>query len=256
MAKSSTSAAASGGGIDRMQSMTRAVLISAAIFLWTFSSTAKEEKSQAGTSRHPNILLVIAVYWLYSINSTLNIGFRHILPTVPLLYMLAVLSIKKWTPARLPDAAQPSKKPLLRMLQAGLIGAMGVWLAAESIAAFPYYLSYFNEYGGGIWNGYRYITDSNLDWGQDLKRLAQFADARGIRHIHVDYFGGADPAFYLKDKYLNLSGCAPPQKGWVAVSAFAYQWWLQKPECDYRRWLPMDKLVTKIGYSIFVFHLD
>ena len=42
-----------------MQSMTKAVLIFSAVFLWVCSSTAKEDKVKAGTSRRPNILLVI-----------------------------------------------------------------------------------------------------------------------------------------------------------------------------------------------------
>jgi 4-amino-4-deoxy-L-arabinose transferase-like glycosyltransferase len=214
------------------------------------------------------ILLVIAVYWLYSINSTLNIGFRHILPTVPLLYMLAVLSIKKWTPARLPDAAQPSKKPFLRMLQAGLIGVMGVWLAAESIAAFPYYLSYFNEYGGGIWNGYRYITDSNYDWGQDMKRLAQFAHEHPNEKIAVDYFGGAHAPYYLGAQYIPWDQSkgdpsASTDAAWLAASINTLQ---------QERHLPADKLSTdpslhyqwithyeepyaRAGTSIFIYKL-
>jgi arylsulfatase A-like enzyme len=42
-----------------MQSMTKAVLIMAAVFLFAVSSMAKEEKGKAGTSRRPNILLII-----------------------------------------------------------------------------------------------------------------------------------------------------------------------------------------------------
>ncbi len=42
-----------------MQSMTKAVLTLAAVFLCVCSSTAKEEKGKAGTSRRPNILLII-----------------------------------------------------------------------------------------------------------------------------------------------------------------------------------------------------
>ena len=50
--------------------------------------------------------------------------------------------------------------------------------------------------------------------------------------------------------------CSEPLTGWVAVSAMFYQESRRKPECDYRRWLPMDKLVAKIGYSIFVFRVE
>ena len=43
-----------------MKTMTKAVLMLSVIFLWVSSSTAKDEKVKAGTSRRPNILLVIA----------------------------------------------------------------------------------------------------------------------------------------------------------------------------------------------------
>lgn len=48
------------GGIDRMKSMTKVVLILSVGLFCVCSSTAKEEKGKAGTSRRPNILLVIA----------------------------------------------------------------------------------------------------------------------------------------------------------------------------------------------------
>ena len=100
------------------------------------------------------------------------------------------------------------------------------------------------------------MNDSNLDWGQDLKRLSQFVEERAIPEIQLDYFGSADPAFYLKEKYRGISKCSELQKGWVAVSATVYPGVPWRPECDYRRWLPMEKLVTKIGYSIFVFRME
>ncbi len=47
------------------------------------------------------------------------------------------------------------------------------WLVAETAFAYPNYLAYFNETVGGPKNGYKYVTDSNVDWGQDLKRLTK-----------------------------------------------------------------------------------
>jgi hypothetical protein len=134
-----------------------------------------------------------------------------------------------------------------------LLAALLTWQAVSVLRAHPSYLAYFNEIAGGPDGGWQYVTDSNIDWGQDLKRLAQFVEERGITEIHLDYFGSADPAYYLNGKYRGGSGCLQPQKGWVAVSAMVYQGAPWNPACDYRRWLPMDKLVTKIGYSIFVF---
>ena len=49
------------------------------------------------------------------------------------------------------------------------------WHALEASGAYPDYLSYFNELIGGSDQGYRYLRDSNLDWGQDLKGVAEWA---------------------------------------------------------------------------------
>ena len=137
-----------------------------------------------------------------------------------------------------------------------ILGALLAWQATTVLRIHPSYLAYFNELAGGPDNGWRYVNDSNLDWGQDVKRLAQFVEQRGIPAIQVDTFGPADAAFYLKDKYRGSPACAEPQQEWVAISAMAYPGSPWNPGCDYRRWLPLDKMVAKIGYSIFVFRTD
>lgn len=194
-------------------------------------------------------LVVIAFYWCVSIRSNLNIGVRHVLPTFPFLYILVANQVTVLYRRLL---GKPAAIRAFRFV----LGALLAWQAATVLRVHPSYLAYFNEMAGGPDGGYRYVTDSNLDWGQDLKRLAEFVETRGIPEIHLDYFGAAVPAYYLKGKYRGLSSCLEPQKGWVAVSAFVYQGSREKPECDYRRWLPMEKLVTKIGYSIFVFRVE
>ena len=68
--------------------------------------------------------------------------------------------------------------------------------AIEVVAVHPYELSFFNRLIGGPKNGYKYLADSNLDWGQDLKGLKQWMDRNGVRHINLDYFGTADPSYY------------------------------------------------------------
>ena len=49
-----------------------------------------------------------------------------------------------------------------------------IWYVLSSILIYPHYLAYFNEFVGGPNNGYKYMVDSNLDWGQDLKGLKQY----------------------------------------------------------------------------------
>ncbi|MFG1609475.1 phospholipid carrier-dependent glycosyltransferase [Actinoplanes sp. NPDC049265] len=60
-------------------------------------------------------------------------------------------------------------------------GTLAALVAASSLAAFPYYLPYANEAFGGPARTHLYLHDSNVDWGQDLGRLA--------RHLRTRYPG-------------------------------------------------------------------
>ncbi len=121
-------------------------------------------------------------------------------------------------------------------------------------AVYPHYIAYFNELAGGPEGGYRYVVDSNLDWGQDLKRLARFVEQNRIEVINLDYFGRAEPEYYLGSKYRSVQPTDAARKGWIAVSASLYQSSRAEPSRDYRSWLPLSKRVAAIGHSIFVFY--
>jgi hypothetical protein len=72
-----------------------------------------------------------------------------------------------------------------------------VWQAVSTARVRPDYLSYFNELIGGPANGYRYFTDSNVDWGQSLAQLpAALTTAEKADGIYLSYFGTADPHAY------------------------------------------------------------
>lgn len=196
-----------------------------------------------------SFIVVMAVYWGASMKSILNIGVRHVLPTFIFIYILAILGIvrlygyiSKWRRAQIALTAATA--------------ALLVWQIVSVVSVYPSFLAYFNEAAGGPDGGYKYAVDSNLDWGQDLKRLGQFVDQNGIKEISVDYFGWADPAYYLHDKIRPLSSSDGPRKGWVAVSASFYQGSMQDPAHDYHNWLPIDKAVAKIGHSIFVWNVQ
>lgn len=195
-------------------------------------------------------------YWLNSIVSPLNIGVRHILPTLPFIYLLATVSLQKWA------ASGRLKYPL--------IFALLFWFAVETAFVSPHYTSYFNWLVGGTKNGYLYVTDSNYDWGQDLKRLKKFADDNKIQKIAVDYFGGGSPKYYLGEKEENWWSARgnPKSQGieWLAVSVNTLQGafarltpgFERKPEDEYR-WLKElrdpHKPDARAGYSIFIYKL-
>jgi NADH:ubiquinone oxidoreductase subunit 3 (subunit A) len=146
-----------------------------------------------------SMLVFIVFYWLYSIRSNLNIGVRHLLPTFPFIYMLAAGGWKRWIEGQ--ETPQPVSivarfaKTIQAAVRAGgkyaLLGLLLLWFASEVVLTAPFHLSYFNQLGGGTAQGYRYITDSNYDWGQDMLRLKAWAEQHPeADKIAVDYFGG------------------------------------------------------------------
>jgi hypothetical protein len=182
----------------------------------------------------------IVLYLGYSLHSSLNLGIRYILPIFPFIYILAAVVWKKWImqfnlfqgQGNFPNTNLLAFTESLRDIKLALTRSavkyivlilLLVWLALETLFATPYFLSYFNEFGGGVWNGYHYATDSNYDWGQDLLRLQSFTAAHPeINKIAVDYFGGGNPGYYLGSKEVDWSSSQgnPENDGihWLAVS--------------------------------------
>jgi len=196
------------------------------------------------------MLLWLLIYWIFSINSTVNIGIRHL---IPIYGFTIILVAGQLTHARL------WHKKYLKIL----ISILLAWYLAEFASVYPYYLTYFNEIAGGPAGGYRYVTDSNLDWGQDLYRLGQWAKQNNIKKINLDYFGWADQRYYLGDTFSWIVGGQytnreaflrdNPQGGYIAVSATYYQQSLHS-NSDYA-WLEKIKPLTVIGHSIFVWEI-
>jgi hypothetical protein len=232
-----------------------------------------------------SMIVFVVIYWSWSISSPLNIGFRHLLPTLPFIYILSVGVWKRWITTihiggelGLQVLWSAIKTVFSTSLKYLALTFLVFWFIAETAYASPYFLSYFNELGGGIWNGYRYVTDSNYDWGQDLLRLREFVNAHPeIDKIGVDYFGGGNPKYYLGDKEEDWwsSKGNPAEQGihWLAVSVNTLQGATEplapgqkrNPEDEYR-WLtairpPAPGLGNvpapdyRAGTSIFIYKL-
>lgn len=76
-------------------------------------------------------------------------------------------------------------------------GALAVFVAVSSLRAYPFYLPYSNEAFGGPAKTRLRLHDSNVDWGQDLGRLADRLRERyrGER-VWLVYKGSGLPSFY------------------------------------------------------------
>ena len=130
--------------------------------------------------------------------SPLNIGFRHVMPMFPFLFIFC-------------GAVIASAAGKHRAVAAGVVIVL---LAVESLVHTPNFVPFFNLAAGGPRAGHRYLLDSNLDWGQDLNRLASWVAANRPRRLCLSYFGsvefsayGLDPVPIVSEDDARRAGC-------------------------------------------------
>ena len=128
-----------------------------------------------GPNLHDDFFLVIPPFVILMAISfgSVKIGLRHVLPVFPFIFVFT---------------ARFFKLALERSLLSGLAFLLIIWYLISSIRIYPHYLAYFNEYVGGPTNGYKYLVDSNLDWGQDLKGSKEYMERRDIEKVKLAYF--------------------------------------------------------------------
>jgi hypothetical protein len=184
-------------------------------------------------------------FGLLLLNSKLNLGYRHLLPILPFLY-LATGSLTKYIG--------------VRSFRWGLIACM-LSLVIANISIYPNYLAYFNLLAGGSAQGYRQLVDSNLDWGQGLVKLAEFQKQNHTGPIALSYFGSADPSAYGVDytclPSLGRLDCPMnrlPQSGWIAISATCLQG-LCSPNIEIDSSLHNRQPAAVLAGSMFLYHL-
>jgi hypothetical protein len=199
------------------------------------------------------------IYFALSLRSNLNLGYRYLLPILPYLYLLAA-RMGPWLAEQRARLSGP-RRALLSAAVAALVG----WSAWSGLAIYPDYLAYFNEWAGGPDNGWRFLVDSNLDWGQDLKPLKRWMDEHGVTRVKLGYVGEAYPSYYGIDfdplpswpdrwQHPHHHDLYPtdPAPGLYAISANLIQGRnLVDPETY--AWFRSRTPIDKVGYSIFIY---
>ncbi len=165
-----------------------AFLSKSALAFLIVSALAIVSLARDPAARHeaPLLLLPVGVLLLASIGSSYNIGIRHLLPVYPLLALSGAGLIER--------AQRGSGGPRLRAA-VWLAIALPLLSAVEIARIHPHELSYFNPLAGGPERGKKILSDSNVDWGLDLKRLAAELGRRGRSSPTVVYFGGDDTLY-------------------------------------------------------------
>ena len=147
----------------------------------------------------------------------LNIGARHILPLWVFLSVLIGGAVAVLWPRH---AAWKFAISILLLFH-----------AVSSARSYPTYFAYSNELWGGPSKTYLYFSDSNTDWGQQLKFVKRYLDEHQVKECWFSYFAGGlvDLKYYgipctelpnADTLWFNLESDVPPEvDGTVLISA-------------------------------------
>jgi 4-amino-4-deoxy-L-arabinose transferase-like glycosyltransferase len=176
----------------------------------------------------PAALLLVAAMW-----GARNFGVRYAI-FVPMFLAVAAASVVvvRWRWARVVTAA------------------LVLFVAVSSARTYPYYLPYSNEAFGGPANTHRHLHDSNVDWGQDLGRLAERLRERYPgEQVWLAYKGSGVPSYYGIDA--RDPRRAPPSeiRGLLVVSNS----WVARPDRRVRNLIATSRRIDEVGHSITIF---
>lgn len=189
-----------------------------------------------------------AVYGLTALSAQLNLGLRHIFPIYPFIFIAVGVGLSWWCVNR-------RRAIWLAILAGGLM--------TESVLAYPNYIAFFNAAFAS--HRLALLSDSNLDWGQDLPLLAEWQQKHPDTVLYVDYEGACDPAMF-GIRYINLpdgrGGGPVPQlptkPGVLAIGATVLQERLYPDPVKLRR-LGLrrgTKPLAILGQTIYLFRFD
>ncbi|MBK9168891.1 MAG: hypothetical protein IPM24_15670 [Bryobacterales bacterium] len=196
----------------------------------------------------PFLLIPPLLYIGLASLSHLQLGVRLILPALPFGLLLC--------------------GPALAWRRGWIVGAAAVAaIAVQTARVYPHGLAYFNEFAGGPANGLRYLSDSNLDWGQSLPDLAAHMRRRGIQHLTLSYFGMDSPWRHLREDEFTVlvppwepeyarGEIYQPAPGLYAISASLLPGPYFRPEYrDYYREFRRREPIARPGHGIYIYEI-
>ncbi|HEX7191459.1 MAG TPA: glycosyltransferase family 39 protein [Thermoanaerobaculia bacterium] len=131
--------------------------------------------------------LVTLVMILPALPSSLDLGVRYVLPV--------------YVPFSIAVAAMCRRRIVVALLLA--------WHLVASTLAHPDYFPYFNEIAAR--QPQRFRADSNLDWGQDLLRLARYCREHHVNALAYALFSPSDPNRTGLPRRIDIDWSTPPK---------------------------------------------
>jgi len=150
------------------------VLLSLASLAWAAHALARRRDR-----RLLAVLVPFAVYTAFVLLSRINIGVRYYLPAFPFLFVAGGALLDRL---------------LVRLRHHKVAGAAAValllgWAGFEAARAFPDHMTYFNQLASGRPHWW-YLSDSNVEWGDDVRELSLYLRARGETRVRGAFLAG------------------------------------------------------------------
>lgn len=190
------------------------------------------------------LVLPVVVFGLATAVFADEMGVRYLLPIYPFLFVFA---------SRLAPEVMRSRRA-----QAAAV-VLGLWYVAGTLRIFPDHLAYFNELAGGPANGHRVLDDSNIDWGTDIKRLADWLDREGIDEVGLRHEAHpfSNAAYYgIRARPIeDRDWLTTPRPGvYVFGTHMLIRGQLQAMQLGAKSdWLDRYEPLARIGYSLWVY---
>ncbi|HQE91542.1 MAG TPA: phospholipid carrier-dependent glycosyltransferase [Anaerolineae bacterium] len=211
------------------------------------------------------VFLFPLLYAISSLLSSVNIGYRHLLPLLPFLYVgIGVGSMKYGVRSRNRQSRTGSGSLFLTPYSLLLTPyfLLLAWLAMGTIVLAPHFLTFFNEFAGGARGGYRYLVDSNLDWGQNLWDLQQWMTGHGEDHIDYAHYSparldvyGIDADFLPPDPRAVAFAPWNPAPGLYAIGATVLQG-PYAPDINTYAWFRTREPLARLGHALWLYRVS
>ncbi|WP_410606125.1 ArnT family glycosyltransferase [Amycolatopsis sp. lyj-109] len=202
-----------------------------ALALWVAGAAAMAAVPRLRAAA-PYVLLPAAVLLAAAMTGSRDLGVRYVL-FLPMFLAVAAAGVvavrRRWASVA--------------------VVALVAFTAVSSLRTFPYYLPYANEAFGGPAQTHRQLHDSNVDWGQDLGRLADRLKQRypGER-VWLVYKGSGVPSFYGIDAADPLAVPPDAVHGLLVVSDSA----IVKADDRLSGLLRTSTPIDEVGHSITI----
>lgn len=156
------------------------------------------------------LLAPITIYAVLAMSSHINIGIRHFLPEYSFFIIAAAALLEVLL----------RRKQLRPIALVTLSLAFG-WMTLELVRSYPNYIPYMNELASSHPKWW-YLSDSNVEWGDDAKELAAYLHARGETEVRGAMMGAWGTLDQFGIKYHEIfphPGIELPETKYVAIGA-------------------------------------